>query len=169
MFRHSWAFALFDNKYPAERLDEVPGVVRIHLSGHVDLWAAKEEEDDDAENEAGRREYNQPDGANRCQLESRHDETATETTQGASQRPRHRCNNQYTVLYYSGKKTMMMKHWCCWWWWLEYLENEVKWPRQLALTGITVNVTNNQLEQRINTKNAHKLLRDNHGNQSYMN
>jgi len=60
------------------------------LPGHVDLRAAKEKEDDDAENEARRREYNQPDGANRRQLESRHDETTTETTQGARQRPRHR-------------------------------------------------------------------------------
>ena len=82
---------VFNNKYiHVNAMHELPGVVRVHLSGQVDLRTAQEQEDDNADDEPGCREDNQPDGADRCQLESRHDEPSTETTEGAGQRPRHR-------------------------------------------------------------------------------
>jgi len=73
----------------AEWLDAVglPGVVWIHVASHVDLWTAKEQEDNNSDNEATRRENNELDGTDWSQFEAWHDETSTETTQSTRQWP----------------------------------------------------------------------------------
>jgi len=70
---------------------EVPAVVGVQFAGHVDLWTAEKQEDEDADDEPARSEDDQPDGADRCQFQPRHDETSAEAAQCSGRRPRQRC------------------------------------------------------------------------------